>query len=90
MDMQKIRAMCAEVLCAIAPEVDLSTVADDEDLREALDLDSMDFLNFVIGLAERSGVAVPETDTPKLRTLSGLLAYFRQATPGQTESTAVS
>lgn len=35
-----------------APDADLSTVRDDEDLREALDLDSMDFMNFVIGLAD--------------------------------------
>jgi acyl carrier protein len=46
----EIRALAADVLAGIAPEADLSTVGDDEDLREALDLDSMDFLNFVIGL----------------------------------------
>ena len=76
MDMQKIRAMCAEVLCAIAPEVDLSTVADDEDLREALDLDSMDFLNFVVALHDRAGIDVPEADYPHLFTLDGAIAYL--------------
>ena len=68
--------MCTQVLAAIAPEADLATVGDDEDLRDALDLDSMDFLNFVIGLAERSGVKIPEADTPKLRTLRGLVGYL--------------
>lgn len=70
------RALAAEVLAGIAPEADLATVRDDEDLRQALDLDSMDFMNFVIGLSERSGVDIPEGDTPRLRTLRGLFAYF--------------
>jgi acyl carrier protein len=82
MNPQEIRAMSAEVLGAIAPEADLSAVADDEDLREALDLDSMDFLNFVIGLSERTGVKVPEADAANLRTLAGLVAYFGRAVPG--------
>jgi acyl carrier protein len=68
--------MTAEVLAGIAPEADLSTVRDDEDLREALDLDSMDFLNFVIGLGQRSGMMIPESDAPRLHTLRGLVAYF--------------
>lgn len=71
-----IRQLAAQILASIAPEADLGTVADDEDLREALDLDSMDFLNFVIGLHEGSGQAIPESDYPKLFTLGGCLAYL--------------
>jgi acyl carrier protein len=73
-----IRALAADVLAGIAPEVDLATVSDDEDLRDALDLDSMAFQNFVIGLHVKTGVAIPEADVPHLRTLRGLLAYFAQ------------
>ena len=72
----EIRALVAEVLAGIAPEADLATVGDDEDLREALDLDSMDFLNLVTGLNQRSGVAIPQTDYPKLYTLRGMVAYL--------------
>ena len=64
------------MLAGIAPEADLSSVGDDEDLREALDLDSMDFLNFVIGLGQRSGRKIPEADSAKLYTLRGLVAYL--------------
>lgn len=71
-----VLAMAAEVLAGIAPEADLAVLADDEDLREALDLDSMDFLNFVTGLQQRSGVAIPDADAPRLATLRGLRAYF--------------
>jgi acyl carrier protein len=70
------RALAAEVLAGIAPEADLASVGEGEDLRGALDLDSMDFMNFVIGLSQKSGIAIAEADTPKLYTLRGLLAYF--------------
>jgi acyl carrier protein len=76
MNEKEVRALAAEVLAGIAPEADLATVGDAEDLREALDLDSMDFLNLVIGIAQRSGHAIPEADYPKLFTLKGMVAYL--------------
>lgn len=79
MNETQARALVAEVLAGIAPEADLAAVRNEEDLRVALDLDSMDFMNFVIGLSERTGRAIPEADTPKLRTLRGLAAYFATA-----------
>ena len=72
----EIRTLVAAVLAGIAPEADLATVGDDEDLRDALDLDSMDFLNLVTGLNQRSGVAIPQADYPKLYTLRGIVAYL--------------
>jgi acyl carrier protein len=74
------RALAATVLAGIAPEADLATVGEDEDLREALDLDSMDFMNFIVGLAERSGIDIPEAQTPRLRTLRGIADWFRERT----------
>lgn len=70
------RAIVAQVLGGIAPEADLGSVREDEDLRAALDLDSMDFLNLVVGLSERTGQPIPEADAPRLHTLRGLLAYL--------------
>lgn len=77
MNESQIRALAADVLAGIAPEADLATVADDEDLREALDLDSMDFLNFVIALGERSGRKIADADTPKLYSMGSLVAYLK-------------
>ncbi len=76
MNAAETRQLAADVLAGIAPEADLSSVADQEDLREALDLDSMDFLNFIIGLSRGSGVPIPESDYPKLFTLHGLVGYL--------------
>ncbi len=75
------RAILAEVLADIAPEAELSSVAEDADLREVLDLDSMDFQNLLIGLHERTGLPIPEADYPRLATLAGIFAYFAEAPP---------
>jgi acyl carrier protein len=70
------RALIAEVLSGIAPEADLATVAADDDLRLQLDLDSMDFLNLMVGLHELTGIDIPEADYPLLFTLTGMIAYL--------------
>ena len=76
MDAPEALRLAAGALAGIAPEADLASVGQDEDLREALDLDSMDFSNFVIALSQGAGVDIPEADTPRLRTLRGIAAYL--------------
>jgi acyl carrier protein len=68
--------MVQEELNNIAPEVDLATVDPAADLREAIDIDSMDFLNLVTALHHRTGIDIPEIDYPKIVTLSGMVAYL--------------
>ena len=65
-------------LAAIAPEADLDDVAPDDDLQEALDLDSMDFLNFLIAVAQSTGVEIPESDYHLVRTFAGCRDYLHQ------------
>jgi len=60
----------------IAPEVDLANIDPAADLREAVDIDSMDFLNLVTALHHRTGIDIPEIDYPKFVTLSGIIAYL--------------
>lgn len=71
-----IRAVVLEELSNIAPDVDMSTIDPSADLREALDIDSMDFLNFITAIDKRLSVNVPELDYPKLTTLAGAIAYL--------------
>ena len=72
-----IREVIQEELSNIAPEVDLAGIDPGADLREALDIDSMDFLNFITAIHHRLGVDIPETDYRKLITLDGAVAYLR-------------
>jgi acyl carrier protein len=71
-----IRKVVQEELNNIAPEIDLAGLDPAADLREALDIDSMDFLNLVTALHQRLGVDIPEIDYPKLITLDGAVAYL--------------
>jgi acyl carrier protein len=70
------RDIVRTVLHQVAPEVDLDGVGPDDTLRECLDLDSIDFLNFVVGLHEATGVEIPERDYSKLTTLAECAAYL--------------
>jgi acyl carrier protein len=72
----EIRNVVKEELNNIAPEVDLAAIDPAADLREALDIDSMDFLNFVTAIHHRLGVDIPELDYSKLITLDGAVAYL--------------
>lgn len=72
-DLQQI---VIEAITRIAPEVDGASIQRDVNLRDQLDLDSMDFLNVVLGLNGRLGVDIPEADYPQLYTLNGAVAYL--------------
>lgn len=78
---QEVRTAVVHVLGTIAPEMDVSGLDPAEDFRDQLDIDSMDFLNFAIGLEAELGVTVPERDYPKLSSLNGCVAYLGSKTP---------
>jgi acyl carrier protein len=71
-----IRKVLQEELNNIAPEIDMASVDPTADLREAIDIDSMDFLNFITAVHHRLGIDIPEIDYPKLFTLDGAIAYI--------------
>jgi acyl carrier protein len=73
---QLIRATLRQV----APDADLDQVGPGETLQEALDLDSIDFLNLVTGLHDATGLEIPERDYPRLSTLEGAVSYLTSVT----------
>ena len=76
MNQAEAKNLIIDVLAGIAPEADLATLPGKVELRDELDLDSMDFLNFVAALHERAKVDIPEADYPKLFTLDGAVTYL--------------
>lgn len=72
----EIKNAVDRTLAKIAPEARGQALAPSVNLREQLDLDSMDALNFVIALHEELGVEIPETDYAKLATLDSIVAYL--------------
>ena len=78
----EIRKVLQEELGNIAPEMDIDKLDPSADLREALDIDSIDYLNFITAVHQRLGVDVPELDYPKLFTLNGAVSYLAQKLKG--------
>lgn len=74
---EAIRALIVRELGNIAPEVDLEQVDPAVELREQLDLDSMDILNWVVAIHEATGIDIPEADYPQMATLNSSVAYLR-------------
>ncbi len=74
----ELRPIVLAALRRVAPEADPERIDPKESLRDQLDIDSMDFLNFLIALHEALGVDIPESDYPRLSTLQAILDYLAQ------------
>jgi acyl carrier protein len=77
---EEIRTVLSETLAQIAPEGDLERLKPDRLLRDQLDIDSFDFLRWMIALNERLGVEIAEADYPKLATLNGAVEHLAALT----------
>lgn len=74
----EIRAVALETLQSIAPEIEADALRGDRPLRSQVDLDSMDWLNFLLGLHEKLKVDIPEADYARLISLDDVVAYIRK------------
>lgn len=77
MDEQDVLTGVMAELTSIAPELNPANLERGKRLREQVDLDSMDWLNFLVGLHRRFKVDIPESDYARLRSLDDLIAYLR-------------
>lgn len=75
-DMLSLRSTVIATLKRIAPEIEDDALVAQRPLRDQVDLDSMDWLNFLIALHERFKVEIPEADYARLTTLDAIVAYL--------------
>ena len=73
---KQIQDIIFDALGAIAPEVEAALIAPDRPLREQIDIDSFDFLNFIIRLHEALGIDIPEKDYVEFLTLNSAVEYL--------------
>lgn len=76
MDERTLRKTALEILQSIAPEVEPEGIQPGRPLRNQVDLDSMDWLNFLVALHERLEVEIPEADYARLVTLDDVVKYL--------------
>ena len=81
MDEAQIRDGVIAAIQAVAPELEPDALRRDRMLREQVDLDSMDWLNVIVGFHERFGVDIPGADYVKLTTLDAIVAYLAGRLP---------
>jgi acyl carrier protein len=71
-----------KMLIGVAPDIEGEDFDPDETFRDQFEIDSMDFLNFVIALNKATGLAIPEADYPQLQSLSGAVTYLKDHSAG--------
>jgi acyl carrier protein len=75
MNREQLQQDVLAALTSIAPEIEAASIAPDKPLRDQVDLDSADWLNFLVALKERTGIDIPDADLAGLGTLHKLLDY---------------
>jgi acetyltransferase len=82
-DETDIRKAVLETIASIAPEADPAQIRPGEPLRRQVDLDSMDWLNVLAGVAQRLSITIDETEAGRLSTVDAIVAHLcsRQAKP---------
>jgi acyl carrier protein len=79
MNENDIRAGVLATLCEVAPEIDPTQLSGSRALRQQVDLDSMDWLNVIIGWHKRFGIDIPEAHYARLTTIDAVVQYVAQA-----------
>ena len=73
---EQLKELIFRELRRIAPEADPTTLNPADNIRQALDIDSYDFLQFLIAIDEAIGVEIPEADYENVFTMGGLMRYL--------------
>jgi len=76
MEENSLRRQITESLIKAAPDIDQNALDPDINFRDQFEVDSVDFLNFMLDLEKRLGIKIPEVDYPKLSNMKGCLGYF--------------
>lgn len=77
-DRQTIINATFDILRSIAPEIKVDTIDLSKKLRQQIDLDSMDWLNFLLGLHKRFSVDIPESDYARLLCMNDVVDYIQE------------
>ncbi len=78
MQEQELRTLILETLVEVAPEVDIDMLEPRKSFRDQFEIDSVDFLNFILNLEKVLDKKIPEVDYPKLSSLEGCLIYLKE------------
>lgn len=72
----RLKTLISRIILDIAPEADIESLDPNEDLREELDLDSIDFMRLLESLTLETGIVISESDYEKVNTLQSMIEYI--------------
>jgi acyl carrier protein len=75
-DTAPLKDTICKLILNIAPEVDISELDPNEDMRDELDLDSMDFMRLLEAIEKNMGVSIPQSDYKQVSTLQTMAEYI--------------
>ena len=83
MDENTLSQQIIDSLTKVAPDIDRNALDPEINFRDQFEVDSVDFLGFVLDLEKRLGIKIPEVDYPKLSSMKGCLAYLQPMLGGR-------
>ncbi|MDD2819935.1 MAG: phosphopantetheine-binding protein [Flavobacterium sp.] len=81
MNEEEIKEIIFQLLKKIAPDTEPSALQPVENIKETLNIDSFDSLQFIVALNKKTGIEIPEEDYGKIATLQALTAYIKNKKP---------
>jgi len=76
MNEEKLRQQIIETLLDIAPDIEIANLDPAVSFHDQFEIDSVDFLNFVLALEKKLGIKISEINYPKLSSLKGCISYL--------------
>ena len=73
---ERIKEVVLRLIKQTAPEADVANLQPDVRLRDQMEFDSVDFMNFALALQAAFNIEIPETDLVKLGTINGCMRYL--------------
>jgi acyl carrier protein len=74
---QEILDRVLGALECVAPEIEDQPIDPAKFLRDQIEIDSMDFLNFVNALRTAFGIDIPEDAYPRLASIGGCVRFIK-------------
>ena len=62
----------------VAPDTEPATLKPEDNIRTTLEIDSFDYLQFIVAIDEKFGIDTPEEDYGKIQSLKALIEYLVQ------------
>ncbi len=81
MKKEDLEAQVIEIFLRVVPEADVTSMDPAKSFRDQFEIDSVDYLSFVLELEKILSIKIPEMDYPKLSSLNGCLIYLELHLP---------